>query len=127
MLVIRKQQMSVFEREHRCKLVDALLAHVSDCFDIVVGQLGQERTRLVIEQALERAERYGIETDADFCEFVNLVFVFGDRFPDGAQFAWARELLGAAGGRTPEQRLARLRAETLAILDARAQSGLEEN
>ena len=125
MLVIRKLQMAVFEQERRRPLVDALLEHVSECFDAVVAQLGQDRARSVIEQALERAERYGIETDADFCEFVNLVFVFGDRFPEGAEFAWARELLGEAGGSGPEQRLARLREETTAILDARAQSGLE--
>ncbi|AKQ64602.1 hypothetical protein A176_001514 [Myxococcus hansupus] len=120
MFVIRQSQILALEEERRRQLVDALLEHVSDCFDRVVAQLGVVRTRGVIERALVRAERYGIETDADCCEFVNLVFVLGDDFPGGADHAWARELLGPAGGPGPEQRLARLREETEILLSARA-------
>lgn len=53
--------------------------------------------RSVMETGLARAEAYGLDTEQTVARYLNLWFIWGVAFEDGARFAWAREILGDAG------------------------------
>lgn len=118
MLTIRDAQLRALEDARRRQLIEELLDHVTAAFAPIVRQIGAARARLAIEGALERAAAHHISADADVAEFVNLVFVFGDAFPDAPRFHWAQRILAAPVG--AEVRLRQVRAHALDILLQRA-------
>lgn len=123
-MYVRPDQIRVLEIAQRQRLIERLAGHVAATFEPIVAQIGPARARTAIENALERASLYGIETDGDLCEFVNVVFVLGDTFPFAPEFAWARRILELRGP-SAEWKLQRVRQRATDILTDRALAELD--
>lgn len=74
------------------RFVDQLMAHFAPLWPEKVKVLG-EAYRDWIEQAVQAAAGFGIETQQLVARFVNLWFVWGRDFETQAGFEWAKEIL----------------------------------
>jgi hypothetical protein len=105
MLKIRNAQMKAFERE---QLEVQLTAHLLECFPPHCEALGPARTREAVRYGIERARTYGFEAASDLCQYLDLMFLFGQGFEDSPELAWAGEILKDRSPKSPGDRMRRL-------------------
>ena len=93
MLVIRREQMDLFEQEAVRNFENRMLAHLQECFPKHSKFLGEPGVRQVIRCGLERAKGYGLETERGLRLYVDLMFLLGSGFDADPQLPWAAEIL----------------------------------
>lgn len=104
MLLIRETQMDALRNELLERFVDEVLDHVREFFDVRCTELGEDGTRALIRDSIDRALAYGIERKNEVCKFVDISFVFGRGFDQ--EQPWAQPILRSDS--PPEQRLQEL-------------------
>jgi hypothetical protein len=78
MLIIRDEQIKVFETALRKRFIKALAKELRDEHKECVEDLGDEELYDLIDEGVERAEKeYGLESDSDVKTFVKLLFTVG--------------------------------------------------
>jgi hypothetical protein len=93
MLVIRQEQLDVFERRGVRELEEKIVAHVRAFFPERAAAMDATALRSCVEDGVQRAVRRGIELEHDICVYVDLVVVFGPGFEDDDGYPWAKVLV----------------------------------
>ncbi len=93
MLHIRKEQNDELAKVLLKRFEDRMVVHLNKFFPAECETLGDEGTRQVIRQALERAAGYGIVSERDVCMYTDVMFAFGRDFDKGRKLPWAARIL----------------------------------
>jgi hypothetical protein len=112
MLTLRREQLLLLAAPQRERFIQYAVGYVAKHFPDQHAALGAESSRRAVADAIERAESYGFERDADVLAYVTLVFMFGRDFDRDPEHAWAGEVLRSPEG--PDARMSRLQALALA-------------
>lgn len=105
MLIIRPEQIRVFENHARSSFVLEMCAHLRLHF--ASGFQGMDEQELIdfVDSVLKGAGEFGLTSRRDCARFLNLAAVFGQAFPRLPEFQWARRILIDAGVSEPSARL----------------------
>lgn len=120
MLTIRKAQTAVFEDASLVDFENRMVVHIKKFFPDHFAALQEEKTRQLIQFAIERAATHGIVNECDVCKFTDLMIGFGPGFEEDPKCAWAAKILGDTASATSSERVDRLYDHGTALLDARA-------
>ena len=93
-LVIRKEQIAVFQDYAAKEFENHMVTHVKQYFPDVCALLGQEKVREAIAYGLNRAETYGMTLEYDVSRYINLMFTFGRDYDMDPTLPWAAKILG---------------------------------
>jgi hypothetical protein len=98
MLTIRKEQMNVLSAYMGQAFEERIIRHIRQNFPDQYKQLGdtdarEDNLRKLIRQGIERARRYGIESERDAARFVELMIRIGPTFEELPEYAWAKAVL----------------------------------
>ena len=93
MLVIREEQMEVFEaytlRNFETELVKHLQKFAPQQSDII----GEPGIRTVVKLGMERADSYYFTNRGPICSYLELMVMFGSDFDTDPQYPWLAEIL----------------------------------
>jgi hypothetical protein len=81
------------------------------------GYVGEEALRRLVQNAVQRARRYGLTTERGATTLLGLMFLLGIGFDEDPKFEFASKVLNDASLADPNQKADRLRAEALEYLD----------
>jgi hypothetical protein len=115
MLIIRDTQMRAFEESVRERFEDEMLRHGREFSPRLTTVLGDERSRMAIRSAIDRARGHQFTLRGPVRLFIELSFLFGSAFDTDPQYPWAQELLSSA--RPEMDRAQALHAKTLEYQD----------
>jgi hypothetical protein len=93
MLIIRPEQLKVLSAYARENLQARMLEHARRFFPAQCKALGELEAQAFIALGVERAKRYNLDTEAEICKYLNLMFSFGREFDTEQDWA-ARVLSG---------------------------------
>ncbi len=94
MLLIRSEQMKVFENVASRRFQNDMVAHSKAFSPRLCEVLGDEQLRYAIDGMMERAERYGFTFKGPIRLYIEMSFLFGSGFDTDPQYpAFGRELL----------------------------------
>lgn len=93
MLVIRKEQMAVFEAHLSQRFRQQARQHVKDEFPTQTKTLTDPAIDKAIADGMERARLYEVTAERDILLFVDLNFSFGPNFENDRKMAWAKKIL----------------------------------
>ncbi len=120
MLTIRKEQTAVFEDASRLDFENRMMAHIKKFFPEHYAALAEEKTRQLIQFAIERAETHGIVNERDVCKFTDLMIAFGPGFEQDPKCPWAAKILTDPAVTTPSKRVDKLYDQGISRLETRA-------
>jgi hypothetical protein len=95
MLVIRTQQLRIFELRKSSEFEQRLIQHCRRFFPRAAAALGP-RLLGAVRESLDEASRYGFKDERDLCKYINIVFTFGRQFDRSPLIPWAAEVLSSA-------------------------------
>jgi hypothetical protein len=98
MFVIREEQLEAFERRGARELSEKIAGHVRAFFPRQAAEMDADTLRSCVEDAMQRAQRRGLELEQDICVYVDLVVVFGAGFEDDDRYPWAQVLVDGSPG-----------------------------
>jgi hypothetical protein len=96
-LVIRAEQMKIFEQASRRRFEDEMVAHSKAFSPRLCEVLGDEPLRAALRPAIARAEDYGFTNRGPIRLFIELMFLCGSAFDTDPQYAAAGQFLRASG------------------------------
>ncbi len=120
MLIIRKEQMEVFEQAALRAFQDEMVDHIKEFFPKYYKVHGEPVIRNVISFGVERAHQYGFETKQDIPLFIDLMLLLGGRFDEDVQYSWLREILDDPSISDPVEKANKLYDTASAFLDEAA-------
>jgi hypothetical protein len=113
MLVIRGAQWVALDRAAWNLLAADVVQHVGTHLSDQIRALGADRTRAIVERALEGAARRGVKKRGGLFKYCSLAMVFG---PELDSIAWVARYLDDPGIESPDERVERLNEEVIARL-----------
>ena len=69
------------------------LAHLRKCIPDVCESLTEAELRRIVRWGRSRSRGYGVEREADFFRYLNLMFMFGFAFDTDPKYSWASRTL----------------------------------
>ncbi len=105
-MLIRKDQLEVFENHARAELERRAIAHVSEFFPKEIAELGSDITRRLVHDGIRRAQAFRFVTEGNICKYVDLLVVLGSDFD--TRFEWARNILAEGNSSDPDDMMSRL-------------------
>ena len=93
MLIIRKEQMAVFEALMGERFKRRMAGHLTAAFPGPAGSMTAEDLGSVIEAGIERAAAYGITREGHVQRFLEYMFTHGPDFDTDPEISWAGEVL----------------------------------
>ena len=111
MLIIKPDQLRVFEAALSENFVRRAHAHVQQFFPGVTERVGAANMPKIIQATIARAAEYGISSEQDICTFLDLAIAFGWNFD--RERAWAVKCLSEPGYGEPATRVNLLFAAAL--------------
>jgi hypothetical protein len=93
MLVIRREQLEVFARHARRAFEDEMVLHSKSFSPQLCEVLGEPQLRVALDQAIEKAESFGLTNRGPVRLFIELRFLFGSGFDSDPQYPWASKIL----------------------------------
>jgi hypothetical protein len=96
-LVIRSEQMKVFEQAARRQFEEEMLAHSKDFSPRLCEVIGDEQLRVALQPAMTRAEGYGFTYRGPVRLFIEMMFLCGSAFDTDPQYPAMGEVLRAPG------------------------------
>ncbi len=106
---------------------DRMVVHLNKFFPEQCEALGEPGTREEIRNGIDRAARYGIETERDVCKYIDLMFAFGRDFDTNPELPWAARILNDTKYESPTAKVEDLHqtaiwhAQRAASLDAESE------
>jgi hypothetical protein len=97
MFVIRPSQMAALRQVIHAPFVEQVTACLHRRWPHACAELGDERVRASVRQAIDRCVRLGIDTERDVVRFVNVMYFLGHGFDTDPSLPWAREILARPG------------------------------
>jgi len=120
MLIIRKEQMAVFEQAALRNFEDDMVKHIKEFFPKYYEVHGGPVIREVTSYGVKRAEDYGFETKRDTPLFIDLMLLLGSHFDEDLQYPWAKHILTDESIPDPIERAEKLYDTGVEILDEMA-------
>jgi hypothetical protein len=105
-MLIRREQMSAFQKAFKLRFEDRVLAHVSDIFAKDFEKLGERGARERISESISMASHYGFSTERNLVFYVDLTFVFGADYD--RRLSWANSVLTDAAVADEDEKRRRL-------------------
>lgn len=93
MLVIRPEQIAVFERHAREQFRERMLRRFAELYPEELAGIPESEREPWMEGVIARAERNGFETEYQVTLFADLALFFGAHFDEDPRQPWAREIL----------------------------------
>jgi hypothetical protein len=93
LLQMRQEQMNAFAAASRRRFEDRIVAYIDEAYPEETFDLTDTDLRNRTHKAVEKAISYGIETENDVVEFVELNFELGDDFDTNPAYAWVSDIL----------------------------------
>lgn len=100
MLVIRKEQLKVFEAEAERAFAAHLIEHIAGFAPELFGVAGESGVHAFVHIGLERAERYGLTNRGPIRFYIELMCSLGIDFDTDPQLPWARDILNGTSDQT---------------------------
>lgn len=94
MLVIRKEQMKIFELDARSKFENKMVQHVKNFTPKHSEILGEDSVREVIRLGMQRAKKYDLTNQGPVSFYIELMLMLGSDFDTDIQYPWAGNILG---------------------------------
>lgn len=93
MLVIRKEQMKVFEEYTFRSFINRVSDHVVKIWPELCTEMGEVAFKGSIERGIKSAFAYGINTENDIVGYIDLMYIFGFDFTSDPNIPWAIDIL----------------------------------
>lgn len=93
MLVIRREQMQVFDEYASKGFEDRLVRHLAERFPDVCREREEASVRETIRNGIERSKGYGITTEFDVARYIELMYLFSEDFDTNPETSWASPVL----------------------------------
>ena len=93
MLTIREPQMAALAEDLVRRFEDRAVEHVRRYFPQQCEAVGESATRYYVTDGIQRARRYGLESEYDLLRFLNLIFGFGSDFDSRPEHTWMVDFL----------------------------------
>lgn len=97
MLLIRKEQMKVFEQKALQNFEDEMVEHLEIFSPPLFKAVGEEQMRKVISFGIAQANSYGFTFRGPVRLYLEMMLVFGSYFDTDPQYPWATEILANQG------------------------------
>jgi len=118
MLMIREEQMAVFEQAAVKNFASRVYEHLQKFFPECCQHLGADQVREAVRLGLDRAEHYQLISERDVYLYVSLMFLLGSSFDEDPQLPWVAELLKEQTPETAYTRMAPVYDQAMTLLDA---------
>jgi hypothetical protein len=105
-MLIRKDQLQVFEKSVRADLERRTLEHVSKFFPSEISVLGADAARKLVHDGIGRAQALQFLTEGNIYKFVDLLVVLDGDFD--TRFEWARNILAEGDSSDADSKMRRL-------------------
>jgi hypothetical protein len=92
-MIIRDQQMAVFEQAVRQNFEDEMVEHLKKFAPAHCAVIGEPSIRQVIRLGMERSQKYGLTERNSIRIYLELMVLFGSDFDTDPQVPWAGEVL----------------------------------
>lgn len=96
MLVIRKEQIEVFENAMLESFVDEMVEHAQEFSPKLCEVIGQQQVRIVVRESINKAGKYEFSHRGPVRLFIEMSFLFGSAFHNDPQYPWLSEVLNSA-------------------------------
>ena len=93
MLTIREEQMEVFRQAARPRFVERMMEHLRVTYTEQTAQVSDPALQADVENGIECASGYGIETKYEIQQFLECRIELGPDFDTAPETAWAGEIL----------------------------------
>lgn len=93
MLIIRKEQMAVFEKHLDSRFHEFLRKHVREYMAVEEKELSNQSVDELIRLAISRASSYRVTMERDIALFLDLMILKGRDFDSDPKLLWARKIL----------------------------------
>lgn len=97
MLIIRRQQIEVFEQAALRRFEDEMVVHSKEFTPNLCKVIGEEQLRVALRQAIGRAAAYGFTYQGPIRLFIELMFLCGSDFDNDPQYPALADILNASG------------------------------
>jgi hypothetical protein len=97
MLIIRTDQVTVFEQAASRQFEDEMMEHSKDFAEPLCKVIGDEQLRVALRSAIPRAEAYGFTNRGPIRLFIELTFLCGSAFDTDPQYSAVGEVLRGSG------------------------------
>lgn len=97
MLVIRAEQMEIFERIALRKFEDEMISHSKKFSPRLCEVIGDEQLRAAVNPAISRAMDFGFTNRGPIRLFIEMMFLYGSRFDTDPQYPMIGEILRSSG------------------------------
>lgn len=118
MLMIREEQMAVFEQAVVKNFASRVYEHLQKFFPEHCQNLKADQVRKVIRLGLARAEHYQLVSERDVYLYVSLMFLLGSYFDEDPQLPWVADLLKEQTPETANIRMVPVYDQAMTLLDS---------
>lgn len=95
MLIIRKEQMAVFEWHTARRFREKVKKHLRRALAEPIAGIQDAALNERIEGGIKRGRAYGLTKERDLMLFIDLTFLIAPRFEDEPRMKWSRKILSA--------------------------------
>ena len=117
MVIIRREQMALFDRLPRLLFEKRLIRHFFRFYERECKDLGVDQVHLVIKNGIEKAEKCGYSSQRDIGFFISLMFLFGSGFDNDPQLPWAKSGLLDESVADTSDRIGRVWSSAMQYID----------
>lgn len=97
MLVVRAEQMTVFEQEALRRFEDEMVLHSREFTPRLCEVIGEDQLRVALRQAMSRAGTYGFTNQGPIRLYIELIFLCGSDFDNDPQYPTLAKILNDPG------------------------------
>jgi len=97
MLLIRREQMEVFEKVARRPFEDEMVLHSQEFSPKLCKVIGEKQLRIALDQAIDKAKTYNFTYRGPVRLYIELMFLLGSHFDTDPQYVKFNKLLNATG------------------------------
>ena len=105
MLLIRKEQMKIFESYASDIFVNSLVEHIREFFPNHYNLFGERQSRKVVLYGVKRADARGFDTERNVCLYLDAMLILGSNFDDDIQLPWVADILDDKNLNDPVSRM----------------------
>lgn len=118
MLMIREEQMAVFEQAAVRNFERRIYEYLKPFFPDYYRVLGAEPVRKIIGRGLEWAKQHQLISERDVYLSISLRFLLGSSFDEDPQWPWVAELLKDEALETAQMRMTPVYDQAMSLLDS---------
>jgi hypothetical protein len=92
MLIIRKQMMEAFEQQTMANFENRAVAYLHENHRNILTGIPEKDIRQSIREGIRRASAYGIATELDVLQFIDLMYLMSSDFDTNPRTSWVRQI-----------------------------------